>query len=223
MGAVPVAGIISGALKGLSGIIGQSVIARKMRKESDKQREKANAILASTENKPLYELAPETLERERVYRDKASNTGRLYDILGRSTDDDFARSLSSIRNISDPAMFGEASTISAQNAANDQKQAALLASGLRDKYGNVVDQYVGERESANEMNWGIKLGDVLRKEQLGYDYLSGAEQNRLNRYYALADTISSSINWAGDQVGMIGSMKGGGGQGIGSIISMFKK
>ena len=221
MSAVPIAGIISGALKGISGIIGQSVIARKMRKESEQQREKANAILAETANKPMYELTPETLAREQEFRGKMASTGRLYDILGRSTDDNFARSLSSIRNISDPAMFGMASTVSAQRAANEQKQAALASAGLRDQYGNVVDKYVGEGESANEMNWGIKLGDVLRKEQLGYDYLSGAEQNRLNRYYALADTISSSINWAGDQVGMIGSMKGSGG--IGGIASMLKK
>ena len=201
-----VASTVSNSLTGIAGIIGKAIATRQLKKESERQRLLAEDLLAQTAEKPVYELTPETMAREDYYRNIEQGAGPRFRWLGQAADEQLARTL---RGLGESATSGaqlSLLTTGARDMARDSRKEAIM-SGMDeiDRAAMSVNNYVGQREGANEMNWGVRLGDVLRKEQLGYDYLGASEQNRLNRLYALSQLGASAAQVAKQGADMIGS------------------
>ena len=199
-----VADTVSNSLTGIAGIIGKAIATRQLRKESDRQKRFADELLAQTAEKPVYELTPETMAREDYYRNIEQGGGTRFRWLGQAADEQLSRTL---RGLGESATSGSQLALlsaGARDMARDSRKEAIM-SGMDeiDRAAMSVNNYVGQRESANELNWGVRLGDVLRKEQLGYDYLGASEQNRLNRIYALYNLGSSATKVAGQAGNMI--------------------
>jgi hypothetical protein len=197
-----IAGIIEGAIKGLGGIAGGVLSAVRMNKESKRQQKLADKIFAETKNKPLYELTPETLAREEFYRNKEQGPGFRFRALGQSADEQMANALSGLRQgaSSGTQLMAALPGLGGMRSSLDSN-AILAGAEDMDRAGMAVDKYVAGGEAANEMNWGVKLGDMLRKEQMGYDYLGASMQNRVQAFNALAGTISGATNMIGGTVG----------------------
>jgi hypothetical protein len=196
-----IAEIIAGIIKGVGGIAGGALSARRMTQDAKKQAKLAEDIFAETKDKPLYELTPETQARENKYRMMEQGPGFRFRSLGQSADKEFARMLSGLgKGATSGTQLMAALSGATQRAGDRDNQAIGVGASEMDKASALVDKYVMGREAANELNWGVELGDVLRREQLVYDYLAASTQNRANAFNALAGVTSSAIDWGGNQV-----------------------
>ncbi|RLD00727.1 MAG: hypothetical protein DRI46_06605 [Chloroflexi bacterium] len=201
--------IVGGALQGISSIVGQAITARGLKKESQRKKRLSDKLFAETENKPRYDITEGTQERLDYYKNRSQGPGARFGALGEQSDVDLSRRLSDLREGASTGAQLIAGSSAAAGRAEEGRIGAIDAGAQDIERANMgVDKYTAEVERANEINWGTKLGTTLRKEQMAYDYLGGAEQARIERLYSLGETVSSGVNWAGKTISSIGSVAG---------------
>ncbi|RLD00726.1 MAG: hypothetical protein DRI46_06600, partial [Chloroflexi bacterium] len=178
-------------------MVGKAIATRALKKESERRQREADRLFAETKDKPKYSLGEETLGRLDYYKNEAQSGGFRFGALGQETERGFSRRVQGLQEGATSGAQLLAGVSGASSMAGDSRRRAVNTGAQDIQRADVgVDRYTSEVERENELNWGVELGDMLRKEQLAYDYLGGSNDARTQRMYTISQMGASGAKAA---------------------------